>query len=260
MMKLKILINVFLLLLLIFTGCQKPDTIQTSTSTTSTTPPDAKIVCLFFDDGYKNQHDAVWPILQHYNYKATFGIITGDIGFGVGLMQYMSLEELKSLANDGMDIASHSISHPHLLTLSDEAMRAEIFDSKKDLEDLGFVVKTFVTPFYEWNDQVVEYIIAANYTCGRGGWTINETFNPSTTDPKARYHVSAWSITNQDIKSFKAIVDKAGPNAVVCLVYHFITDSGPVETSTPLANFQAQMGYLKSEGFTVVLLPDLFNQ
>jgi peptidoglycan/xylan/chitin deacetylase (PgdA/CDA1 family) len=36
---------------------------------------DQKVVCIVFDDGWKNQLEAL-PILQSYGYKATFAIVT----------------------------------------------------------------------------------------------------------------------------------------------------------------------------------------
>ncbi len=37
-------------------------------------------VCIFFDDGWKNQYDVALPILKEFGFKATFSIITDYIG------------------------------------------------------------------------------------------------------------------------------------------------------------------------------------
>jgi peptidoglycan/xylan/chitin deacetylase (PgdA/CDA1 family) len=256
-MKAKILISLCLLFSLLVVGCQKP---VIPKPLPIVIPSNAKLVCIFFDDAFVNQYQVALPILLQYNYKATFGVITDYINTGHDIMQYMNAAELEELARDGMDIASHSKTHPHLGTLSDQQVRDEISQSKKNLENMGFVVDTMVYPYYEWDDRSVDYTIAANYTCARGGWAQGGPYDPATSDPKARYHVVAWQISNQDMTNFKLIVDKAGPNSVVCIVYHFISDTGPEATSTPLANFQAQMAYLKNSGFTVVPLADIFRQ
>jgi peptidoglycan/xylan/chitin deacetylase (PgdA/CDA1 family) len=252
-----LLINIILLFLLIFTGCnesviQKPPPIGI--------PSNAKIICLFFDDGYKNQRDVVVPVLDKYNFKATFSIITDSIGQGTDLMEYMNVDEIKDLARDGMDIASHTVTHPHLLTLSDQELHDEIFNSKKTLEDLGFIVDTFIAPYYEWDSRCVDYVIAANYTCARGEWVESGIFDLSNSDPRARYQVTAMQMYSQDMVKFKKIVDKASGNNIVCLVYHLIADDGPELTSTPVKNFKAQMSYLNSAGFTVIPLVDVFRQ
>ncbi|MGD0780826.1 MAG: polysaccharide deacetylase family protein [Dehalococcoidales bacterium] len=256
-MKAKIFLTICLLLLVVFAGCQKTHIPKPAPIPI---PPHATLVCLFFDDAFTNQYDVALPVLLEYNFKATFGVITDHINKGHDIMEYMSANQLRDLANYGMDIASHTKTHVHLRSLSDEQLRNELAESKKDLENLGFEVSTLIYPFYEWDDRIIEQAIAANYTCARGGWTQERVYSTNTTDPKARYRVAAWQITNQDMNSFKSIVEQAGPNTAVCLVYHLISDDGPEATSTPVANFKEQMAYLKNAGFTVIPLPDIFRQ
>jgi peptidoglycan/xylan/chitin deacetylase (PgdA/CDA1 family) len=221
-------------------------------------PPDAKLVSLFFDDAWMNQYDVALPILLQHDFKASFAVITGSIGTDEGFWKYMGEKELKELAKYGMDIAAHTKSHPDLTAnLTDAQLREEIIGSKKYLEKLGFEVRTFVAPFLRWNDTLVSYVMEAGYVCARGPWGF--TFDLRTTDPKARFSVPSHTITNEDLEQFKAIVAKANRYTVVVLNYHFISDIGPKETSTPVANFAQQMRYLKENGFTVVLLPDLFR-
>jgi peptidoglycan/xylan/chitin deacetylase (PgdA/CDA1 family) len=245
-------------------------------------PPDAKLVCLFFDDGYQNQYDVALPILLHHGFKATFSIITGSVGTGTGIYKYMGDKELKELARYGMGIASHSKTHPHLTgppteaqlqsefsevygrdtttptKLSDKQSLEEIVGSKTYLDKLGFKVRTFVYPYYEYDDSVIGYVKEAGYVCARSGGRSEPPYDIRTTDAEARYHVPSHAILSQNLEQFKSIVDQAGRYSVVCLTYHHISDVGPVETSTRIADFAEQMRYLKEAGFTVVLLPDLF--
>jgi peptidoglycan/xylan/chitin deacetylase (PgdA/CDA1 family) len=256
-MKAKIVISLFLIFLVSVCGCQK--TVIPKPAPIPI-PPDAKLVCIFFDDGFTNQYEVALPILLEHDFKATFGVITDYVGTGHDLWQYMDTGELEDLARYGMDIGCHTKTHLDLTTVSDKQLNEEIIESKKDLEHMGFEVSTMVYPYYAWNDKVIEYTISANFTCARAGWTEKGFFDTNDSDPKARYHVTAWQISQQDMNRFKYIVDKAGPDAVVCLVYHFISDTGPESTSTPVANFQEQMAYLKNAGFTVIPLPDIFRQ
>jgi hypothetical protein len=116
-----------------------------------------------------------------------------------------------------------------------------------------------VYPFYEWDARAVACVRDAGYTCARAGWLNERAYDLNTTDPDARYHVFSWQITNQDMDTFKLYLKNAGPRSLVSLTYHFIADSGPADTSTPVANFKAQMAYLKEAGFTVVPLPQVFT-
>ena len=257
-MKTKVVVNLFLLFLISIVGCQKA---VISKPAPAPILPNARLVCLFFDDGWGNQYEIALPILLKHDFKATFGVITGSVGTGDDIWRYMDEKELEELAKYGMDIACHTQTHPHLTdNLTDEQLSEEIIDSKKYLEKMGFEVSTFVYPYYDWDDRVVELVTEAGYTCARAGWLEGEFYDLTTADPRARYYVPSWAIVNQDMERFKFLVDKAGRHSAVCLTYHFISDTGPEETSTPVANFQAQMSYLKEAGFTVVLLPDLIRQ
>jgi peptidoglycan/xylan/chitin deacetylase (PgdA/CDA1 family) len=223
-------------------------------------PPGAKLVCLFFDDGWQNQYDVALPILLQYGYKATFSFITDYIGTGSDIWKYMDVKDIHTLAKHGMDIGSHTKTHPHLTgDLSDQQLTEELTDSKVHLEKLGFHVRTFVYPYCEWDERVIQYVKQAGYTCARGCRWNADFYNLDTSDAKARFHVASRNIAQQNIDQFKSIVEKAGNRNVVCLTYHFVSDNGPDSTSIPVASFVEQMDYLKENGFTVVLLPDLIE-
>ena len=268
MKKVKLLVIPALLLIITITGgCQKPETSpplsppQTDSPVLKPEPqtisPDAKLVCLFFDDGWQNQYDIALPILLQHDFKASFGIITDSIGTGEGFWEYIDEKEINELAKYGMDIAAHTITHPRLTEVTDDQLHQEIFDSKKHLEDLGHNVRTIIYPNCVCNEKVISYVKDAGYVCGRiCGWD-GDTYDLKVTDADARYRIYSDPIVNHDFDQFKTIADKASRDKVVCLCYHFISDTGPEETSTPVANFVAQMRYLKESGFTIVLLPDL---
>jgi len=256
MKKAKFVVILTLLVVMLAAGCQKQQNLPSPTI-----GPDAKLVCLFFDDCWQSQYDVALPILLKHDFKATFGVITGVIGTGQDSFKYMGEGELKKLAEYGMDIACHTKTHPDLTAnLTDDQLREEIIDSKKHLEKLGFEVRTFVYPHYEWDDRVIGYVKEAGYICARSGGHIQrDPYDLKTTDPNARYHVGSFPITNQSFDEFKEIVAEASSHLVVSLTYHFISNTGLEETSTPVKNFSEQMRYLKEAGFTVVLLPDLIE-
>lgn len=221
-------------------------------------PEPKKKVALFFDDGRKNQYDRAFPVLKEFEFKATFAVITDYIGFERETFRArMNLTELKELQNSGMEIASHTKTHPHMLNLTHERLIDEILNSKKDLTQLGFNVKTFVYPYGEWNQTIIDYVKEAGYKFAR---TIKpEAYTTENQDVNARYHIGSWTITNQTLEEFKKILEKANENTVIVLTYHYIIDDGPKETSTPIQNFQEQMKHLKENNFQVVLLSELFK-
>jgi peptidoglycan/xylan/chitin deacetylase (PgdA/CDA1 family) len=261
--KIRLIFSLVILLLIIVFGCRTGASPETANAQIPpvTIPPDAKLVSLFFDDGFLNQYQAAFPVLQENNFRATFGVITGSIGKGSDLWQYMDKKTLRKMAAAGMDIASHTVSHASLTTnITDKRLRQEVFDSKTELEKMGFKVSTMIYPYYEWNDRAIACVTEAEYTCARAGWSSEKAYNLTTTDPKARYHVFSWQITNQNMDTFKLYLKEAGPDTLVGLTYHFIADKGPAATTTPVGSFKAQMAYLKEAGFTVVPLPQFFSK
>jgi peptidoglycan/xylan/chitin deacetylase (PgdA/CDA1 family) len=254
----KIAVSLCLVFLTLVTGFQKVDHPQPTPILPPLISSDARLVCLFFDDGFYNQYEMALPLLLKYGFQATFGVVTDYIARGQGLLKCMNEKELKELAEYGMDIASHTRTHPQLTQdLTEQQLRMEIIDSKTDLEKMGFSVNTFIYPYDKYDDRVLEYVKEAGYTYARSGWSREGVYELNNNDLKARYHVASWSINNQDMDYFKNIVSKANYPAVVCLVYHLISDEGPEGITTPIANFLTQMAYLKQTGYTVILLPEV---
>jgi peptidoglycan/xylan/chitin deacetylase (PgdA/CDA1 family) len=214
-------------------------------------------VSLFFDDGWENQYDAAFPVLKTLGFKASFAIITDYIGLDRRTFwSRMNVSELKELQTYGMDIACHTKTHPHMMNLTYDQLHDEIIASKNVLAQMGFNVKTFVYPFGEWNFTIIDYVKEAGYACARE--VKPEAYRLRNPDPNARYHIYSWQITNQSLNDFKQILSHATESEVVVLTYHFISDAGPPETSTPVQNFLEQMMYLKENNFKVMLLPELF--
>jgi peptidoglycan-N-acetylglucosamine deacetylase len=262
-MKIKIGVFIILIGLVSVFGCSR-DANTTSPNAQIppvTIPPDARLISLFFDDAFLNQYEVALPVLRQYGFRATFGVITGSIGKGHDLWKYMDKKKLQELGGYGMDIASHTVSHVSLTAnLTDKRLHEEVYDSKKTLEKMGIKVSTLVYPYYEWDDRAIVSVMEAGYTCARAGWSNEKAYVLSSVDPKSRYHVFSWQITNQNMDTFRQYLQAAGPDTLVGLTYHFITDKGPATTSTPLANFRMQMAYLKEAGYTVVPLPQLFSK
>jgi len=64
---------------------------------------------LTFDDGYEDVYTNALPALLTHHYRGVFYIITGMIGG-----DYMSWQQVRKLAQDGMQVASHTIHHVNI--------------------------------------------------------------------------------------------------------------------------------------------------
>ena len=78
-------------------------------------------ILLTFDDGYSDAYTAAWPIMKTYRFTGTFFIITADIGNG-----YMTWDQIKELSKSGNCIASHTVHHLDLTTLSGKDLNSEL--------------------------------------------------------------------------------------------------------------------------------------
>ena len=124
----------------------------------------SKPIMLTFDDGYDNAYTTAMPLLQKYNLKASFAIITGF----VGRPGYMSWEQIKDLKKNGFQIVSHSVNHPNLATISLQKLTYELHQSKSTLDSvLNQDTKVIVYPSGKYNDQVIDLARKEGYILGR---------------------------------------------------------------------------------------------
>ena len=120
----------------------------------------AKPIIISFDDGWKDQYSAAFPILKKYNFLATFFIITDSVGHSA----YMNWSEVSKLSDSGMDIESHSRTHERLSILSPKEAWREIDGSKRILEShLHKPVTVFAYPFGSYDDKVIAMVEEAGY-------------------------------------------------------------------------------------------------
>jgi len=97
-----------------------------------------------FDDGHISDYEIAYPLLAKNNLTATFFIVPKY----VGRPGYMNWEEIKVLSSAGMEIASHSLSHPYFSSLKIRQVREELEESRKIIEDnLGKRVSSFAYPY-----------------------------------------------------------------------------------------------------------------
>jgi peptidoglycan/xylan/chitin deacetylase (PgdA/CDA1 family) len=120
-----------------------------------------KPIILTFDDGYSNFYQNAFPLIKSHKMKAVSFIITGYIGGS----DYMTTEQIKEISDYGIEIGSHTISHPDLSTLSEKSSRSQIFDSKKTLENmLSKPVISFCYPSGKYTAETESLVKEAGYT------------------------------------------------------------------------------------------------
>jgi len=147
-------------------------------------PP--KTVIITFDDGYADNFEgALLPILDH-NMQATWFITTDCIGKHAPWMglnrpetRILDKQQLREMSDQGMEIGSHTCSHPDLTSLPYAEQLEQLHTSKDTLESLlGSRVPSFAYPYGKYNIESVKALKESGYkfACSvRSGWSLRES-------------------------------------------------------------------------------------
>ena len=130
-----------------------------------------RLVALTFDDGLEEHVSTVLPILTKRGVTATFYVLPGrtaqptQLGRAEG--RHLDEKEIRSLARAGMEVGSHSWSHPVLSRLSPDRIQQEVGASRTELARiLGAVPTTFAYPYGSrstYDERVIEAVRRAGY-------------------------------------------------------------------------------------------------
>ena len=147
-----------------------------------------KPVVLTFDDGYRDTAEFGFPLLKKYGFKGTLFLVTDHIGgtniwdlpLGVSEQPLMNGEETQSWAANGIEIGSHSCSHPDLRSCASQTIVMELEQSREHLERiLDKPVSFFAYPYGYFDGRApkaARTIYDAAVTCDIG-------MNVLSTDP-----------------------------------------------------------------------------
>ncbi len=176
-----------------------------------TVPP--KSVVITIDDGYKSAVVHAAPILKKYGYPWTF-FVYPDFITEAESKGSASWNDLRKLQAEGVDIESHSMSHPTLTshthkingvvrTLNaeeyEEWLIKETTGSKLRIEEkLGTPVTSFAYPYGAYNKAVEEKVLAAGY---QAVFTVADNPVRGTT---SMHSIGRYTITQNVEKNFAA--------------------------------------------------------
>lgn len=130
---------------------------------------DANLVGLTFDDGYAAVIEHAVPVLRFLGFTATMFVLPGRLG---GINDWddgtpwplVSAAQVRELAGAGMEIGSHSATHPRLAGADKNVLDAEVAGSRAALADLtGQPVNGFAYPYGSVDRAVRDAIVQAGY-------------------------------------------------------------------------------------------------
>ena len=125
-----------------------------------TTPLSKKSIVITFDDGFGDNYENAFSVLEEVGFKASIFCIARK----VGEPGYLDKLQILEMRDAGFEFGSHTLSHPRLPEISTEQKWWEIFGSKRFLEELlGFKSDFFCYPYGEYDWQSVRMVQQAGY-------------------------------------------------------------------------------------------------
>lgn len=131
--------------------------------------PGSGTVVLTFDDGFRTALTDVAPLLERLGVRGTFYVspglfgtqhwqVSGDEG------RLLDAGDAKALVEAGMELGSHTMTHPDLRKLSDEDLASELEASKAAIEKItDCPCRTLAYPYGLYDDRVTAATAAAGY-------------------------------------------------------------------------------------------------
>ncbi|MFB0533483.1 MAG: polysaccharide deacetylase family protein [Anaerolineae bacterium] len=126
------------------------------------TPLPEKPIILTFDDGYEDNYTNAYPLLKKYGFVGIFFIVTEPVD--KGRAGYMSWAQIEIMSTNGMEIGSHSYTHPDLRGKSVNYIIWQVLGSKEAIEArIQQPVRFFSYPSGRYDEQVVNVLHSANF-------------------------------------------------------------------------------------------------
>ncbi|WP_342648247.1 polysaccharide deacetylase family protein [Mucilaginibacter sp. CSA2-8R] len=132
-----------------------PDQLYAYLTQGTALPP--KPILITFDDTDLHQYTVAYPELKKYNFKALYFIMT--VSFG--LRRYMSKRQVKTLADEGNIIGSHTYDHKMVVKYQHNPdpkldWTVQVDNPTKTLENLtGKKVEYFAYPYGLWSTAIL---------------------------------------------------------------------------------------------------------
>ena len=123
--------------------------------------PGRRALVVSFDDAFASVMEKAFPVLEALQWASMDQ--WADTPFASELA-CMSWSDLRSLAEAGWEIGSHTHTHPHLTALGDEELDEELTRSRACCEEeLGRACRTLAYPFSAYDRRVMDRARVAGY-------------------------------------------------------------------------------------------------
>ena len=122
-------------------------------------PLPRKPIVISFDDGYPGDYTHAQPVLRHLGWPGLLNLELHNVA-----ANNLSAGEVRGLLRSGWEIASHTVDHPDLTTVSAARLRYELVTSRTLLRRrFGIRAKFFCYPYGHYDATVEAAVRAAGY-------------------------------------------------------------------------------------------------
>lgn len=137
-----------------------------------------RTVFLTFDDGFCDNFEVAMPLLREHGFHPLVFLLPRHVDCGAALdwpevteyharepelMRSMTWAEVGEMAALGAEFGGHTITHPHLCDLDDDALARELGESRSLIESRLGSCEALAYPFGEWDERVARAAGAAGY-------------------------------------------------------------------------------------------------
>lgn len=227
-----------------------------------------KLVVLTFDDAVKSQATYAAPLLKQHGFGATF-FVTEAWKHRKDFKEenYMTLDEIKKLAEDGFEIGNHTRSHKSAPGLSKGQFRAELEYIENRCREYGIArPTTFCYCGYAFSRAAVEVLAERGYTFARRGsrpelpyvetGQVGLAYNPSEEHPLL-IPTAATAGPTCGYGDLVTAAKMARDGKIAVFAFHGVPDLDHPWVHTDPAVFADFIKYLHKNKYTVIALRDL---
>jgi peptidoglycan/xylan/chitin deacetylase (PgdA/CDA1 family) len=135
-------------------------------------PVPEKSIVLTFDDGFLDNYEQAFPILERFKLPAIIFLAASYIGAGRlptltrtdFVPQPLTWEQVREMHAHGVEFGSHTLTHPMLSRISSVQARREVHESKRMIEDkLGSPVRFFCYPRGDFSPSIQQIVREGHY-------------------------------------------------------------------------------------------------
>jgi peptidoglycan/xylan/chitin deacetylase (PgdA/CDA1 family) len=130
------------------------------------------LVGLTFDDGYEDFLNAAMPTLERLGFSATVFLVAGMLGKENAWEHHgrrahrklLQASGVREVSDRGMEVGSHTMTHPRLSGLKSEALAREVGDSRQSLSEIvDPPVEGFCYPYGDLDAAAIQAVRGSGY-------------------------------------------------------------------------------------------------